>query len=94
MKFIDSYALLRESVEQLVHNLYAPKEKYIKVHKCRIFGDSMGPLCRTGFYLYEWVDVIEMLNHERLPQTYGLYSQLRNENTFMHLNITSMQDII
>ena len=68
MKFIDSYAFLRELLDKLVKNLYDKEDKFNNFHFMkRQFPEHMDLLCRKGFYPYEWVDGIEKLDYEGIP---------------------------
>ena len=40
----------------------------------------MDPLCRKGFYSYEWVDGIEKLDYEGIPPMEAFHSQLKDES--------------
>ncbi|MFM7987081.1 MAG: hypothetical protein ACKPKO_48000 [Candidatus Fonsibacter sp.] len=78
LRFIDSFAFMASSLDSFVSNLYDDSDKFINFQFMRNYvPEHMELLCRNGFYLYEWVDDIEKLNHVGLPEKESFYSTLK-----------------
>ena len=79
LKFIDSFLFMSSSLEKLVENLYNkdPITKYDNFNFMKKeFNKDIDILCQKGFYPYEFIDNIDKLNHEGLPDIDKFYSQL------------------
>ena len=104
LKFIDSLQFMASSLEKLVENLYDKNDKYSNFnHMKKYYEPELELLCQKGFYPYEWVDNVEILNHIGLPPSSEFYSRLSQEtitetnykhalNVYDKLNCKSFKD--
>ena len=83
LKFIDSFQFMGSSLEKLVEILYDKNndDKYINFHSMKqYYNDHIDLLCKKKIYPYEWVDNIEKLNHQGLPDKSHFYSKVKRKD--------------
>ena len=74
--------------------MYYKEDKYKHVPKPEeALGDHMDILCRKGFYLDEWVDGSEQLDHEGIQPLEASHSQfkLRTVDMVMMIRLNKKQ---
>ena len=76
IRFIDSFKFLQTSLAKLVSNLKPTDFKNINTY----FKENTSLLTRKGFYPYDYVSSIDILQETKLPSKDLFYSKLYDEN--------------
>ena len=76
IRFIDSFKFLQTSLAKLVSNLKPTDFKNVNTY----FKENTSLLTRKGFYPYDYVSSIDILQETKLPSKDLFYSKLYNEN--------------